>query len=116
MRAAVQLEDPIAEVLDAEAEARHAHVADRFELRLGQRAGLAFERHLLGRRPTASPPSAAITSRCELAGREKRRRAAAEVHEVQRPTGDRRRRRDTTPTRAPSRSRYSSTSRAFLFV
>ena len=51
MRAAVQLEDVVVEVLDAEAEPRHAQVADRGELALGQRAGLALERDLLGRCP-----------------------------------------------------------------
>ena len=53
MRAAVQLEDLVVEVLDAEAEPRHADAADRRELGFGQRARLALERDLLGVASTA---------------------------------------------------------------
>src|SRR5262249_3077758 len=42
---AVEFEDRRLEVLDAEAEARHAHLAQRFELVPLQRAGFAFECH-----------------------------------------------------------------------
>ena len=48
MRAAVELEDAIVEVLDAEAEPRDTHRADRGKLGFGKRAGLAFERDLFG--------------------------------------------------------------------
>ena len=47
MRAAIQLEHVVVEILDAQAETRHAEIADDGELALGERAGLAFERHFL---------------------------------------------------------------------
>ena len=90
MRAAVQLENPIAEVLHPEAETGHTQGANAFELRLGERAGLAFERHLLRRVPGCAGRQSRDKA-LQLAGREKRGRAAAEVHEVQGATGDRRR-------------------------
>ena len=43
VRAAVQLENPIVEVLDAEAEPRDAELAERGELGIGERARLALE-------------------------------------------------------------------------
>src|SRR4029450_13288459 len=88
VRPAVDLEDVVVEVLDAEAEARHAHLPDRGELALGQRAGLALEGDLLGARPRrerAQPSHEAL----ELLRREEGRRAAAEVDEVERPARDR---------------------------
>src|SRR5262249_44980295 len=51
MGAAVQLENPAVEVLDAEAEARDAEIPDRAELGLGQRARLTLERDLFRARP-----------------------------------------------------------------
>src|SRR5262245_49516066 len=51
MGAAVQLEDVIVEVLDTEAQARHADVTDHRQLRLGQRTRLALEGHFLGAIP-----------------------------------------------------------------
>ena len=85
--ASVQLQDVVVEVLDAETEPRDAHVANRGELGLGERARLALERDLAsgrprrcGRQPVDQPP--------ELPDREERRRAAAEIDEVERPPGD----------------------------
>ena len=101
MRAAVQLEDAIVEVLDAEAEARDAHLADRGELGFGDRAGLAFERDLFGAVPRAvriEPADEAL----QLLRRQERRRAAAEVDEVELASRHSRRRERRAPTRAPA--------------
>ena len=84
VRPAVQLEDPVVEVLDAEAEPRDAHLADRLELRLGQRARLALEGDFLRCRPRGRR-SQAIDEPLQLRGRKERRRPAAEVDEVERP-------------------------------
>ena len=54
MRAAVQLEDLIVEVLDAETEPRDADAANRRQLRSVSVLRLAFEGHLLGVRPRRS--------------------------------------------------------------
>src|SRR6185295_17713073 len=86
MRAAVDLEDAVVEILDAEAQTRDAHSPDGGELRVGQRARLALEGDFFGRRPRrhrGEPADQAL----ELLRREKRRRAAAEVHEVERASG-----------------------------
>ena len=88
VRAAVELEDVVVEVLDAEAQPRDADVADRLELGLGQRARLALEGDFLGAVPRRDRRSAASTRPLELLRREERRRAAAEVDEVERPAGD----------------------------
>src|SRR5205823_5181927 len=48
VRAAIQLENPVVEVLDAEAEPGDPHAADRGELALRERARFALERNLLG--------------------------------------------------------------------
>ena len=88
MRAAVQLENVIVEVLDAEAEPRHAHVANGGELGFGERAGLALERDFFGRRPRRDGRQP-LHQAAQLPHRQERRRAAAEVHEVERPAVDR---------------------------
>ena len=85
MRAAVQLEDAIVEVLDAEAEPRDAGAADDVELGLGQRARLALERDLLGRASRARSAVRRLDQRLELRRRQEGRRAAAEVDEIDRP-------------------------------
>ena len=89
VRAPVDLEDVIVEVLDAEAETRHAHLANGGELGFGERAGLALERDFLGRCPRRDGRQPLHES-AQLPHRQKRRRAAAEVHEVDRPAVDRR--------------------------
>ena len=53
VRPAVGLENRVVEVLDAEAEARDADLADGRELALAERARLALEGDLLGRRATS---------------------------------------------------------------
>ncbi len=53
MGAAVDLENPIVEVLDAKAEPRDAHVANGRELALRESAGLALKRHFLSGVPGA---------------------------------------------------------------
>ena len=62
VRAAVELEDAIVEVLDAEAEARDAQLADRRQLGFGERAGLALERDLFGVRPRRRRAVSRVTS------------------------------------------------------
>ena len=89
MGAPVDLEDVVVEVLNAKAEPCHTQFPNRVELGLGQRAGFALERDLLGRRP-GHHPLEPRNQRLELTDREKRRRAAAEIHEVERASGDRR--------------------------
>ena len=87
--AAVLAQDGVVEALDAERQARHADVADRLELRAGERARLALERDLLG----AVPRQRGAHARRQLAqllGADERGRAAAEVDEAQRPSGHRR--------------------------
>ena len=59
MRAAVDLEDAVVEVLDAQAQARDAHLADRLQLVLGQRARLALEGDLFRLVPRRDVPSGA---------------------------------------------------------
>ena len=51
VRAAVQFQDAIVEVLDAEAQPRHAEAPDLIELGLVDGARLALERDLLGGGP-----------------------------------------------------------------
>jgi hypothetical protein len=51
VRAAVHLENVIVKVLDAKAQPRDAQIANRGELRLGERARLALEGDFFGRRP-----------------------------------------------------------------
>jgi hypothetical protein len=51
MRAAVDIKDPIVEVFDAQAQARHAKLADDVQLGFGQRPRLALERDFAGRLP-----------------------------------------------------------------
>ena len=78
VRAAVDLEDAIVEVLDPEAQPRHAHAPDGGELGVRQRARLALERDLFGAGPgrdRGQPPDQTL----QLLRRQKRRRAAAEV-------------------------------------
>ena len=91
VRPAVQLEHLVAEILDAEAQARDAEAADDRQLALGQRARLALEGHFLGRVPRRDRLQP-VHQPLELARREKRRRAAAEIDEVERPAGDGRQR------------------------
>ena len=87
MGAAVNLEDAVVEILDAEAQARDAHVADRGQLRLGQRARFALERDFFGTVPRRAAVDAFDQAR-QLRGREERRRAAAEIDEVDGPIRD----------------------------
>ena len=89
MRASVQLENAVVEVFDAEAQARDAEPPDHRQLALGQRARLALEGDLFGLVPRRHRAQA-LHQPLELLRRQKRRRAAAEVHEVQRPPGNRR--------------------------
>ncbi len=86
MRASVGGEDLVVEVFDAKAEPGHAEPADDAKLGLGQRARLALERDL--RRVTPGRGRGQpVHQSFELAGRQKRRRAAAEVDKVDRPPG-----------------------------
>ena len=94
--AAVQLEDAVVVVLDAEAQPRHPQLADLGQLRLGEGARLALEGDLLGvgpRRHRREP----VDEAAELPHRQERRRAAPEVHEPQGPPGDGRLRRVELP-------------------
>jgi hypothetical protein len=86
---AVDLEDAIVEVLDPEAQPRHAHAPDGGELGVRECPWLALERDFLGAGPGRDRRQSPHQT-LQLLRREKRRRAAAEVHEVQRPSGDRR--------------------------
>ena len=61
MRAAVDLENVVVEILDAEAQPGDANLADGAELLLGQRSGLAFEGRLPPPRPTAAMPSSIVS-------------------------------------------------------
>ena len=88
VRAPVHLEDVVVEILDAEAEPRHAHLANRGEFGLGQRARLALERDFLGRRPRRDGRQP-LHQAAQLPHRQERRRPAAEVHEVERTAVDR---------------------------
>ena len=88
MRAAVDLEDVVVEVLDAEAEARHAHLADRRELRFGQRARFTLEGDFFRRRPRRQRREPLHQS-AELRRRQERRRAAAEIDEIELAAGNR---------------------------
>ena len=96
VRAAVQLEDLVVEVLDAQAQPGHADAANRRQLGFGDRSWLALERDFLGILPGCRCRQSSDQA-FELLRREKRRRAAAEVHEVQLPSGDRRLRRTQLP-------------------
>ncbi len=89
MGAAVQLEDPVVEVLHAEAQAGHPDAADGRELGLRDRARLALERNLVSRAPRAVRRHPR-DERFELAGRQERRRTAAEIDELEGPPRDRR--------------------------
>ena len=89
VRAAVQLENPIVEVLDAEAETSDAEIADDPELGFGERAGLAFERDLGGAAPVG-PGRQPRNESLQLRRRQERRGAAAKVDEVHGTAGDRR--------------------------
>src|SRR4029079_7398271 len=80
MRPPVDLENVVVEVLDAEAEASHAHLADRGQLALGERDQLALERDLLGVLPRRHRGEASDET-LELLGRQERGRAAAKVDE-----------------------------------
>ena len=87
VRAVVGLEDVGVEVLDPQAQARDAEVAQQLDLALLQGAGLALERDLLGRGPgqaRAQPAEELL----ELLAREVRGRAAAEVDEARAAAGD----------------------------
>jgi hypothetical protein len=48
VRAAVDLQDVVVEILDAQAEARDSQVFDDLEFAFGERSGLALEGDLLG--------------------------------------------------------------------
>ena len=89
MRAAVELEDAIVEVLDAEAEARHAQLADRASLASvsvpGSHSNVISSADVHGVTAVSR-----LTRLSQLLRRQERRRAAAEVDEVERPAGDRR--------------------------
>ena len=81
MGAAVDFENVIVEVLDAEAQPRDAEIANRLELVVGERAGFGFERDFLRRVPweqTLHP----VGEELQLIGRQIAGRAAAEVDEA----------------------------------
>ena len=61
---------------------------DRGELGFGERARLALERDLLGRRSTDDVAVSRLHEASRAAGRQERRRAAAEIDEVERPPRD----------------------------
>ena len=87
VRPPVQFEDLVAEVLDAQAETRHAHAADGRQLGLGQRARLALERDLFGIAPRGGRAQTGDQP-FELTRGQKRRGAAAEIDEIHRPPGN----------------------------
>ena len=87
MSPAIQLENVVVEILDAQAEAGDADAVNGRQLALGERAGLALERDFLGMAPAAGGGEPA-DELLELTHRQKRRRAAAEINEIQRPPGD----------------------------
>src|SRR5206468_11686343 len=88
MRAAVQFQNPIVEVLDTQAEPGDPHLPDRGELRLRQGSRLALESNFLSPGP-GRRCGQAVDQPCELRSREKRRSAPAEVDEIDRSCGDR---------------------------
>ena len=63
MRAAVDFEDVIVEVLDAQAQARHAQILDHLQLAFGERARLAFEGDFFGLVPGEQAASSRSTRR-----------------------------------------------------
>ena len=81
MGPAVDLQDVVVEVLDAEAQARDANLPDGLELVVRQRARLAFERHLLRLVPAQDrlhPVGQVLELRLGQVGG----RAAAEIDEL----------------------------------
>ena len=87
MGPAVDLEDAVVEVLDAERKPRHPQLTEGFDLRLRQCPRLAFKRHFLGIIPTEAPVEA-VDEPLELLHREERRRATAEVDVAELAPGD----------------------------
>src|SRR5262249_34329059 len=87
MRATVDLENVIVEVLDAEAQARDTHFADRTELVIRQCAGLGLERDLARVVPRQQPLHA-VRQKAKLVGRKITGRAATEVDEPRLAAGD----------------------------
>src|SRR6185503_6813828 len=79
MRAAVCFEDRIVEVLDSDAEPRDSDFLERFELRLSQSAGLAFESDLARVFP-AHVLVQTFDEIMELLLADVRRRAAAKIN------------------------------------
>ena len=84
VRPAVLFQHRVAEILDAQAQPRHAQVAQRMDLRLRQRPRLALERDFLGVVPADVGPQA-VDQRSQLLGAEERGRAAAEIDKPKRP-------------------------------
>src|SRR5688572_23524922 len=82
MSPAVDRQDLVVEVLDAQRQPRHADFLDRAQLAFLQRARLAFERDFLGRVP-APVLVDPLDEPVELLVRQVRRRAAAEVYELE---------------------------------
>ena len=87
MRPAVVFENLRIEILDAQAEARDAQLAQRFQLVLLQRARLALERHFLGPVPRQRGLEP-LHQAAQLVGAEVRGRAAAEVDVFEPPAAD----------------------------
>src|SRR5215472_1733732 len=81
MSSAVHFEDVVVEMLDAQAETGDAERADRLELGLGQRAGLALEGYFFGFVPRQQPLHC-LHQPGELPRRNVRRSSAAEVNEL----------------------------------
>ena len=87
VRPAVVFQDFRIEILDAEAEARHAELAQGFQLVLLERPRLALERHFLGAVPRQQRLEP-LHQAAQLVGAEVRRRAAAEVDVFEPPAAD----------------------------
>jgi len=87
MGAAVDLQDVVVEVLDAQAQPGDPKIADRPELVIGEGSWLALERDLLGLVP-GEQPLHAVGEKPELIGRQVARGAATEIEEPGFPTPD----------------------------
>ena len=97
MRPAVELEDPVVEVLDAETEPRDPH-ARGSPRSFASVSVPGSHSNVISSAPAHGVAAVSrVDEPLELRGREERRRAAAEIHEVERTAGDRRRRRIELP-------------------
>jgi hypothetical protein len=96
MGTAIGFEDVVVEVLDPQAKAGHAEPANYRELGLGERPGLALEGNLLRGVPRRYRGEA-FDQPLELLRGQEGRRTAPEIHEIERPTSNRRRPRQALP-------------------